>query len=443
MLPVQFEPDTLDRRRLLRSAAGFIVFSGLPLLASGASAAAAAGRPKYPPAARRTLRVPEDYATLPAAYAAARPGDHISLVGGTYKGNLTLNRAGQTGSPIVIRSRTAIGATLSGQITVTGDHNWLYEIRTAWQATEEGPAAINVKANHCTITRCWVDSNRGVYVYKDGYYNVAIGWNRFTGRNFTGAALSHIFVELPSDREFKTPEAGPNNIFIYRNFFWDSSSRAAEDHVIYFGGSKYIDNVGRMLETYVEYNLIHADTKRARGLYIKRGIDLNYNQMDCGGNFGFRHGAGGRCWGNRANATMVGFNGGGRGQGHDIRGNVFTRELRLHCGATSPGDNLYQAAHDALLVGNVASRIVVGYKRPDHAFSAAEGGKVERARVYLAGRMPAADVVRDPRYCNMATSAAPRSTGGDYTIPVPVKLTQSDVGLEAPNQASTLRTAAA
>src|SRR5262245_53627039 len=43
--------------------------------------------------------LPEGYATLALAYAAAQAGDHISLATGTYAGNLTFNRSFATDRP--------------------------------------------------------------------------------------------------------------------------------------------------------------------------------------------------------------------------------------------------------------------------------------------------------------------------------------------------------
>jgi hypothetical protein len=54
--------------------------------------------------------------------------------------------------------------------------------------------------------------------------------------------------------------------------------------------------------------------------------------------------------------------------------------------------------------------------------------------VYLAGRMPASNVVRTPGLCDPSTCLINASDGG-FSIPSTVTLTQSDVGLELANQA--------
>ena len=95
---------------------------------SHADAATTPDYPKHPAPPARTLRVPEDYGTLAAAYSAAGPGDHISLASGDYSGDLTLSRSGAPDRPIVIRSRSTLGATLTGRITITGSHHWLSEL---------------------------------------------------------------------------------------------------------------------------------------------------------------------------------------------------------------------------------------------------------------------------------------------------------------------------
>ena len=70
-------------------------------------------RPKCPPPAVRTLRVPEDYATVQAGLCGARVGDHISLANGTYTGAITLNRSFPVDKPLVIRSRSLSGRSLA------------------------------------------------------------------------------------------------------------------------------------------------------------------------------------------------------------------------------------------------------------------------------------------------------------------------------------------
>ena len=122
-------------------------------------------RPKRPPAAARTLRVPEDYATFARAYAAARAGDHITLANGTYAGAISLDRTFPGATPVVIRSRNPHGATFSGQITHSGAGHWLYEIRTTYNgATSDSDAAIKLTNGAFTLTRCRIDSPSGVYV---------------------------------------------------------------------------------------------------------------------------------------------------------------------------------------------------------------------------------------------------------------------------------------
>ena len=272
---------------------------------------------------------------------------------------------------------------------------------------------------------------------KNGRHHIWIGWNRFTGQNRSSLGLSHIFFDQPSGGKWSVAENGPNYIWIYRNFFWDNIGTGAEDHCVYFGHSKPLGNdIGRMLDVSIEYNLIHRDTKRTRGIYVKRGCDLLYNQIDCRGDFTVRHGWGSRCWGNRLHARPFSFNGGRIGQGHDIRGNICSGPLLLQCGAYSPSENLFQAADHALLVGNTAASIVIGHLNDGHRLAADQGGPVDNVRVYLAGRMPAANVIRNYGLCDMNTCPDPIAPDGGFSIPSTIMLSQSDVGLELANQAS-------
>ena len=92
----------VKRRTLLVAAGKALVAAAAPYAQiRPAQSQVVAERPKYPPAAVRTLLVPENYATLQLAYAACNSGDHISLAGGTYAGSFTFDR--NLGSkPVVI-----------------------------------------------------------------------------------------------------------------------------------------------------------------------------------------------------------------------------------------------------------------------------------------------------------------------------------------------------
>ncbi len=433
--PVQCAPS-YDRRLLLRSIGGACLGASAGLLLGHPTPvdAAMSDTPKYPSAPARTLHVPEDYRTLAAAYSVAGPGDHISLASGDYAGDLTLDRSGSPDQPIIIRSRSPLGAALTGRITITGSHHWLYELRTSWNTSSKDGYAVNLKGSYVTITRCWFASNQAIQCDRNGRHHIWIGWNRFTGQNRTSMALSQIFFDQPPGGKWSVAENGPNNVWIYRNFFWDNIGAGAEDHCIYFGHTRPSGNdIGRMLNVSIEYNLIHRDNKRTRGFYVKRGCDLLYNQMDCIGNFTVRHGWGSRCWGNRLQARPFSFNGGRSGLGHDIRGNVSSRPLLLHCGGYAKPENPFQAADYALLVGNTVPQIKIGYLNSGHRLVADQGGPVNNVTVHLAGRMSATNVVQTPGLCDPGTCLTSASDGG-FAIPSTVTLTQSDVGLELANQ---------
>ena len=359
-----------------------------------------------------------------------RAGDHISLADGTHGGNLALDRSFPGDRPLVIRSRNPHRAVLSGQIRVSGQGHWLYELKTTYQAPNSSVAALNVTKGYLTVTRCWIDSRNGIWIGSSAEsHHIWIGWNRFTGGNTLEAAINHIKIELPGS--FPSTLSGPNNIFIYRNFFFDAKSDYGEDHHIYIGDCKPDGrDIGRMENVVIEYNLIPVGSRRARMIYLKRACDLMFNDIGSRGNVGFRHGFGGRVWGNRLRSpgSDLILNGGrtGTGNNHDVRGNVCEGEIKLFCGAENRSGILYQAADHAVLVGNVgALEVGVLNDSPGNGIALDQGGTVDNVAI-LAHSGP---VRINSRF--VAAGTIRQSTGdGGYFVPAAVSLTPLDVGLE-------------
>ena len=189
----------VKRRTLLVAAGKALVAAAAPYAQiRPAQSQVVAERPKYPPAAVRTLLVPENYATLQLAYAACKPGDHISLAGGTYAGSFTFDR--NLGSkPVVIRSRSLNGAVFTGQLTVSGTGHRFHEIKTTFQGndTTASSAAIRVFGSYFWLTRSWVTSRHGIWTGKKASH-VFVSWNRFTGKSNIGTACSNIYLDSPA-----------------------------------------------------------------------------------------------------------------------------------------------------------------------------------------------------------------------------------------------------
>jgi Bacterial Ig domain/Domain of unknown function (DUF2341) len=400
-------------------------------------------RPKHPAAAVRTLRVPEDYGTFALAYAAAQSGDHISLANGTYAGSIALNRTFSSANPVVIRSRTTNGATFSGVITHSGSGHWLYEIRTTYNgATGDSDAAIRVNSSNLTVTRCRIDSPSGVYIPPSPIANINIGWNAFRGVNTKNSnEANYIFIEVngtqPSSTSFLHDSA------IYRNYFrdtWNGTNRGL--HHICIGNSKPSStSAGHLHDVFIEYNLIPADSNRNHSIYCKRACILQYNDLyQNNGNFGFRHGYGGKIYGNRSRGALVMVNDGrgpGEFQRHDIRGNVFTggAQIALHAGSNNSGDSAaHQAASWALLVGNTAD-VDCGYVPSNHSLESNNGqsAKLHDVKIYAnSGTVNTSTYSANIEPGGVTTYAG----SGGYEVPSAVTLSVTDVGLETTNQAA-------
>jgi hypothetical protein len=371
----------------------------------------------------------------------AESGDHLVLADGSFEG-FDLNRSFDPQRPVVIRAESPWQAVFVTPPRLNAPGHWLHELKTRFDPPGDTDAFnIKVNADHQTITRCWIDGADGIVSREGGIGHIQIGWNRFTGRNRSRSTCDHILFRLPLEDTFRRPEDSPHDLSIHYNFFWDPDSEAEEDHCIYFGDTKAgRDDLPMLTNVFIDYNLIHADMRRTRPLYLKRGAVVRRNQCDAGGrNFGVRHGASSILWANRTRTKML-MLGGARGYGgsaenhHDVRGNVCEGPIELCCGSDGGGEGpFFQAANHAMLAGNVAPSIHVGVRRGRN-LSEREGGKTRGVKIFLAGRMPRGKVVLESD-CDRQTIEIEDGDGG-LRIPEAVTLTMAEVGFQMDGQAS-------
>jgi hypothetical protein len=406
-------------------------------------------RKKQPLPAAKEWRVSQTKHLIDVYRHKAGDGDHIVLAPDVGFETLDMDRSFDPRRPLVIRSESERpwSARFEKALRFNGPGHWLHEVKTVHDdPTGRDSFAIKINADHVTITRCWLDSPDGI-VSRDaedgqggiGYFQ--IGWNIFTGRNRTDQSRDHILFLLPLQGDYRRPEAGPHNGSIHRNLFWDplSNRRGSddEDRCIYFGHTKAgADDLPMMQNVFIDYNLFHKDMRRNRVLYMKRGCVVRRNQADCDGrNFGIRHGAGSKVWGNRVRTGTFHFSG-ARGVGgtaehhHDIRGNVSEiAPIELYCGSDNNGrPPQFQAASFAELAGNEAPGIVVGAMR-GRRLAPAEGGPVKGVKIWLAGRMHRSKV--QLAECERETVQV-EDGPGPKPIPEAITLTETDVGLGRP-----------
>jgi hypothetical protein len=368
------------------------------------------GRPKTPAAAVTTLRVPEDYATVMAAYNAANSGDHISLANGVYSGNYTFSNAFANNIPVVIKSRSPLGAVFTGKIyNNNGNGHWFYELKTTYQGSSETDGALML-GNYSRATRCWFDSGRAIVLpafadaNNDGSaaaskHHIWIGWNRFTGRQNAGE--SSTIKIYKKDGAVTTTEF--SDIYIYRNFFSDTLTAltgSVNTFHIYIGNSQPFDGlypgmpdrngVAQFPNFVIEENYVSPADEKDRFAYLKTGItEVSRNHVR-GGRAGIitqRTGRGTRFWGNRTTTGSWVLGGGGEASIYgDVRRNVWAGVCRLDSGYLTAND--HYAFDHALLYANTGT-VQVGYIdsnskpdgnglkcRPDH------GGTINGVRIY-------------------------------------------------------------
>lgn len=426
-------------------------------------AEASTDRPKYPKAAVATLEVPEDYATLEAAYKAAKAGEHISLKNGSHAADFAWDRNFGT-NPVVIKARGLSGATLTGRLNITGTGHHFHEVNFSYNSTtptSTGGYGLTVSGcSYIYFTRCWFQG-RHALTFKADTHHFWVGWCRFNGRANNYGKSCHLKVQLPNGNEWKTQADGPHHVYLYRNFFFDDDDQtpdtADRTQHIYFGDSIPNANVyGVVPECYVEENLIYWDGSgrgRARGYYCKRGLVLRYNHEMArpgdAGSTGLRHSEGGQIYGNTIDGVLT-IGGGRSGTNPDgvtpraavIYGNAVGKTLKLQAGSYngSATDKKVptQAADRAQLAGNRkigggTLTIELGAHQANLDSSAAAGGTIDNVRIWDGGQ--SVKITANAGWYDAATcDTTPRTGWGSFPVTSPVTWTPSQVGHELADQ---------
>ncbi len=391
------------------------------------------------------------YTTFASAYAAAQSGDHIILDDGVYPGTINLDRNFAIDNPVVIRSRRMVnamtpGSIFSGAIAVKGTGHWLYQVKLTLSEHRLDRYQISINSSYFTLTNSWLaddgsHSASSIFIPADGaVHHIWIGWNRMTARDLEHVGSEGIFLKLPNGLLTATNAA--HHLYIYRNFFQDKveSYESPESHTIYFGDShitQWDKDQGALTETYIEENYLPASSRKTRAIYLKRACNLMRNNVLAKGNFGFRHGMGGKIWGNRlGSATRFIVNDGMQRLFNDIRGNVFKSSLLLSPGIIrTPGHTpgIHGATDYALLVGNVGP-VVVGYLADNYVVSNDYNGVIDHLRVYA--HKGAIDTTSFRENIDMKTLTINSGNPLNYEIPetIPETFGDTDVGFAVPQQ---------
>ena len=146
----------------------------------------------------------QNTAQLTSALANALAGDHITLASATYSGNHTLSssRIGSAARPIVIKSLSKHGATLTGTLTLAGKYSIAYGLRFTGNAL-----GVQLAADDTAALRNWFMGPRGVKATT--HKRLRIGYNRFTGGPESGLSNGHhVFFDIPNGSSAKLPEDG-------------------------------------------------------------------------------------------------------------------------------------------------------------------------------------------------------------------------------------------
>ena len=392
-----------------------------------AAAPAIALRPlrKDPPRALRILRVPESYLTVAAALADARPGDHVTLRAGVYDADQVWvgPNVGAADRHVVVRARTRHQAVLTGRVTIATPGIWLHGLRTKFVSASDGTVndeySVRIQASRTYLTRCRFESLGAVRIYAGvpEYRDIVIAYNDFVTSDPYRYRDSQLYIG-----DVVAASAGPTELDIAYNRFVDTAPHRLnlpngdpaprnERFVIHMGNSKPGDNpTGVNLSIRIHHNVISGH--RPHAIYIKRHVYIGFNYVvteDRATDFpqlGFRHGGGsfgqgGIIEGNYANGNGVNVNDTGA---RVLGNNLPNGAVRLHCGvgtwdpAVGKYVNLYQAASDCVLAGNVA-RYRVGYTLPPpegRLLLDSQGRRVRNIRIHMAARGVAGDVRLEP-----------------------------------------------
>ena len=436
-----------------------------------------------------TKRVPEDYATVAAAVAAASPGWVISVADGAYPENMTFTRD-FGGDGIVIRGRSLGSNNITpqtrfdGLIKLQGDGYWFYWINFTKGMTEQRDPASEADRG-CVVdgskrnkwTKCWMRSG-SFFQFKQPSQcnNNYIGWNRFTDN--TGFGKCFIRFDTPENQP--AGDTWHTDTAVYRNFFRQEyqapekgSSPPKYDpncYMFYFGNGHPRGGDYRQLASFdFEENLIEITSAGwDKAFYVKCGLrSFSWNHFKGAGVVIIRHGeirfaspSGAntlgpatitRCWGNRHEALgstipnlwqFCGYN-------VDFRGNDLrmSKGIELKCGYHEAGGDmaLYQCAHNFRAVSNkvVAGRpYIIGCKnQASDVFDLEQGGKLKNFHLYdhSGTAIPDFDALYYDKDVTADSATCAMHTGTDGATVDPrayetCNWTQNDVGFEATGQ---------
>lgn len=440
------------------------------------------GYPKYPFAAIRTLRVPEDYATLTLAYAAAVSGDHISLADGTYAGNLTLNR--DFAAPgIVIKGRTVANGRdpltiLTGKYAVSGDGHWFHHLRISYANTTddnvEGTSSFGghpfvVTGARNTWTRNWFTIPKGIQLNRgNGTHTNRICYNRWT----TTRPQGNSWISFQNGQMAESDNWHHDTI-VARNYMRQSTAASYKNSYLIHIGNAHADpgNWWLWRGMKIERNLLIVSTTTGydKFVYLKFGVQsFSYNTLIGPASFIHRHGSiqyttpasaktasTQTCpqWhGNWIEGSSGGYASGVQlnGCGFDIRGNYVKASggIRLFNGFQRDNayEAQYQAASDSLLVGNQVVTnggrpYIIGYVEDLLNYDATQGHKIKNVNIF--GHTGAAvtggvsSLFQDAAQIDTASCSFSTGFGSYAAPPAPVKLGETDVGFEVTGQAGT------
>ena len=364
-----------------------------------------------PPAPLRTVNVSTS-TQLNTALNNALPGDHIVLANVTFSGARTLARAGTATAPIVIKAATKHGATLTGTLTLAGRYTVAYGLRFTGNSL-----GVQFAADDTAVLRCWFLGPRGTRATSQK--RVRVAYNRFSGGPISGQSdPHHVFFNVPRGTTTGLPEGGR----VHRNDLSSASGSGASEETrhIYIGegGGQGEDIHPSLTDFRIEYNRI-SNSVRRRGIYTKRGGTVQFNHVlgRGPGVTGIRHGGRGSFSGNRCdNIDSVIIN----GPDHQVRGNWVRsrRGLVLECERRTSSGIIYNAAHNALVVGNDANQLVVGnFESGDTLVANVSGVRIynHRGPVVL-----------------MKQVNTVQTTDATQTAPTPITLQSGQVGPDAP-----------
>ena len=209
-----------------------------------------------------------------AAIAAAKPGDEIVLLDGTYQNiSLTISVSGTSSLPITIRSQSPLGVKISGnssRLTVRG--SWLIVRGFSWSDVNSDETVMNFRgATNCVFRDNDIvssgrvpEGNVGLIRLRDGSQNNVFERNRFQAMKSQG-------IQVWSwDGDAKNT----GNIFRWNHFVENSGLE-----VLQLGqGAQSSSNNDGVQGTIVEHNLFENITHASELISCKTsGNHIRYN----------------------------------------------------------------------------------------------------------------------------------------------------------------------